>query len=348
MGADKGGLYSYVWLEALLDCRMENADTIHPDWVNIQAGEKFLLCPEGKGPPPYEVSKVEQGKALILGHRALSEAEKSPGSDWADTWAFIVQPLEDGTSRLIIRTRNARLAGWMQAIEPGVFIMELGLMNGVKARAEGNQLDPSEEALFRLVFGILLLFYLVIRYTSWFFRTGISNQKSEREQPKKTANRLLEWLVVILLIPAFIYPLKTWLDVGHVDLPAGLRWIGAGLFLIGDILLLWARKSLGKGWSTAKGSDAPELLVTNGAYRRIRHPMYLAMLLITLGMFLLSSNLIVGLPYLIAVFFMYRAYVESEEAALVEIYGDEYRDYQRRTGRLLPVIGIRSGDSRKN
>lgn len=47
------------------------------------------------------------------------------------TWALILDPLDAGTTRLIVRSRDAVSASWMSIIELGVFIME----RGIQARA---------------------------------------------------------------------------------------------------------------------------------------------------------------------------------------------------------------------
>jgi hypothetical protein len=133
LGADKGGYYSYTWIEALLNCPMSNADRIHPEWQNPQPGDLVKMCPKEFGPPPYEVAAVLPQRAFILGHRL----EGAAGAGWHSIWAFVLEPVDADTTRLIVRGRNAVEEGWMAWVEPGVFIMERGLLLGVKARAEG-------------------------------------------------------------------------------------------------------------------------------------------------------------------------------------------------------------------
>ncbi|HMA26843.1 MAG TPA: hypothetical protein VKO62_04340, partial [Solirubrobacterales bacterium] len=45
LGQDRGGFYSYEWLENLAGCRMRNADRIHPEWQHREIGEKVMLHP---------------------------------------------------------------------------------------------------------------------------------------------------------------------------------------------------------------------------------------------------------------------------------------------------------------
>lgn len=133
MGADRGGLYSYTWLERLIGCPQINADSIHPEWQHVRPGDLVKLCPGDPAPPPYIVAAVEPNRALVLGHHVdLAE----PSSPWADSWQFVLQPVDETTTRLILRTRIYQQPMINQYIEPGVFVMERGMLLGIKERAE--------------------------------------------------------------------------------------------------------------------------------------------------------------------------------------------------------------------
>ncbi len=128
LDAKKGGWYSYTWLEALLNCRMVNADRIHPEWQNLQVGDKVNMCPNEPAPPPYIVAQIHPNRAIVLGHQENGK--------WVDIYQFLMVPKQDGTTRLILRTRTMAVGGLWTIIHPGTFIMERGLLLGVKARAE--------------------------------------------------------------------------------------------------------------------------------------------------------------------------------------------------------------------
>jgi hypothetical protein len=131
LDAEKGGWYSYDWLETnLLRCPMTNADRIHPEWQDRQVGDAVRMCPGESGPPPFMVAQLHPNRAMVLGHQENGE--------WVDLYQFVITPQEDGTSRLILRTRTVMTGGLWDMIHPGVFLMERGLLNGVKARAEGQ------------------------------------------------------------------------------------------------------------------------------------------------------------------------------------------------------------------
>jgi hypothetical protein len=129
LDAEKGGWYSYDWLEtSLLRCPMTNADHIHPEWQDRQVGDLVRMCPGESGPPPYVVAQLHPDLAMVLGHQE--------GDEWVDLYQFVIIPQTDGSSRLILRTRTMMAGGLWDIIHPGVFIMERGMLNGIKERAE--------------------------------------------------------------------------------------------------------------------------------------------------------------------------------------------------------------------
>jgi hypothetical protein len=129
LGAERGGMYSYEWFETdILQCELINADRIHEEWQGLKVGDKVKMCPrEGWGPPAYEVAFMETGRALVIGHQENGK--------WGDIWQFILVPQADGTTRLILRSRDMKSGIW-NVIRPGEFIMSRGMMLGIKERAE--------------------------------------------------------------------------------------------------------------------------------------------------------------------------------------------------------------------
>jgi hypothetical protein len=129
MGAERGGLYSYSWFEThVLQCKLVNADRIHPEWQDLKAGDKVKMCPGDLGPVPFDVASVEPNRAVVLGH--------SDKGTWLDTWQFVLIPHTDGTTRLILRSRDMKSGGLWTVMRPGQFVMERGMLLGIKQRAE--------------------------------------------------------------------------------------------------------------------------------------------------------------------------------------------------------------------
>lgn len=107
---------------------MENADRIHPEWQVLGVGDLIHTCPDEPAPPPYIVAQIHPNQALVMGHKDRG--------DWVDLYQFVILPQEDGTSRLVLRTRSNMVGGIWSIIKPGAFIMERGMLLGIKQRAE--------------------------------------------------------------------------------------------------------------------------------------------------------------------------------------------------------------------
>ncbi|HSL29032.1 MAG TPA: hypothetical protein VK900_07530 [Anaerolineales bacterium] len=130
IGAERGGWYSYEWFETnILRCEISNADRIHAKWQNLKVGDSVKMCPGTSGPPPYEVALLESDRAMILGHQENGE--------WIEVWQFVLLPQADGSTRLIVRSRNAAQGWFWDVIRPGEFIMARGMLLGIRERAEG-------------------------------------------------------------------------------------------------------------------------------------------------------------------------------------------------------------------
>ncbi len=80
-------------------------------------------------------------------------------------------------------------------------------------------------------------------------------------------------------------------------------------------------------------------IVRHGVYRRVRHPMYAAIWLVSLSQGLLLDNWLAGWSAVAAVAPMYLIRVPREERMMCDAFGDAYRDYMRETGRLWPRLG---------
>lgn len=138
IGQERGGFYSYDWLENLFAVRMHNADHIMPAWQHPRIGQQVGFM---ANPPPMsvtEIARIDPEQMIIL----------------KGGWGFYLQPVDAQTTRLIVRYASFPVKGSLSAalfyyalFEPIHFVMESGMMLGIKQRAErvalGNGLLPS-------------------------------------------------------------------------------------------------------------------------------------------------------------------------------------------------------------
>ena len=114
--------------------------------------------------------------------------------------------------------------------------------------------------------------------------------------------------------------------------------VGLVLSVAGYALMAWALLALRTSYQP--GGCAPragDRLVVAGPYGLIRHPMYTAALLIALGLAGLTqsfASLAVFASYVVLIGLL----LPVEEGRLQRIYGEAYVSYQRRVGRLAPLM----------
>ena len=136
IGQDRGGFYSYTWVENMMLADIHSARTVNPDWQSLQEGDLLPLTPphyplglgrrneKGVGP---RIRRFVPGEFMVL-----------------DGWgSFVVQPAAGGKTRLIVRDPTPSMSLpvkvlWQVFFEPGHFAMEREMMKGIRARAEGT------------------------------------------------------------------------------------------------------------------------------------------------------------------------------------------------------------------
>jgi hypothetical protein len=124
-GQNRGGFNSYYWLENLFAAKMHNADSIVLQWQNPQPGDTVYYG-EGEG---YEmISFVKRNEYYALGG-----------------WTLYLDSMDANNTRLIVRypsmeVKQSRMMRvyYYSLFEPLHFIMESGMMMGIKRRAEEN------------------------------------------------------------------------------------------------------------------------------------------------------------------------------------------------------------------
>src|SRR4030095_1735092 len=187
--------------------------------------------------------------------------------------------------------------------------------------------------LWDMVFLIGFIAYLVIR--GIFERRIKSNEKVVSRSHGRDRCLILIMVVGGLLLPV-IYLFTPWMGFADYRLPAFVPWVGAALMVFALWLFWHSHADLGQNWSLTLEIRKGHQLVTHGVYRSIRHPMYASIWLFSLAQGLLLHNWLAGWSAFVAFAIMYFVRTPQEEQMMCEFFGQEYRDYIKRTGRLFP------------
>jgi protein-S-isoprenylcysteine O-methyltransferase Ste14 len=160
-------------------------------------------------------------------------------------------------------------------------------------------------------------------------------KKREEGLPSKVAG----FLGLIGFVSILVFTINpVWLDFANLEFPTWLRWAGVGIAILGFALLQWAQVTLGKSWSDTPRMMKEQKLITEGPYQYIRHPIYTAFLLILGSLLLISSNWLIGLCMIGMTVLEIVSRMNYEESLMTTYFGEQYRAYMKKTGRLLPRL----------
>jgi len=138
MGQDRGGMYSYDWLENLIGLDIHSTREVKAEWQHLTAGDHVVVVPEGFGPMPdgyrFTVARVEPARALVL-------RQAPPEHPWNGVWSFHLVPSGSGGCRLLSRARtevpaHVGMRSATRVMEPVTLLMTRRMLHGIKERAE--------------------------------------------------------------------------------------------------------------------------------------------------------------------------------------------------------------------
>jgi len=125
IGEDRGGFYSYDWLERLVGAKMHNARAVHPEWQNLGVGDTVWLARRYGQNASQVVAAAEPKSHLVLMSAAdfdrVQRGEKAFGS-----WAFCLRPHNGGHQAAGPRHRRD---GRITSFDIPHFVMERGMLH---------------------------------------------------------------------------------------------------------------------------------------------------------------------------------------------------------------------------
>ncbi len=146
IGQGRGGFYSYEFLENLIGCKMCNANEIIPELQILKVGDSIPMHPTMGS--PYKVATINPVHSLVLLIREDTKtgktfelSDKLPETYQNMSWLFFIEEHDDGTTRLISRSRN----DWNQSLGNTLFFgifgpitleMDRKMLLGIKKRVE--------------------------------------------------------------------------------------------------------------------------------------------------------------------------------------------------------------------
>jgi protein-S-isoprenylcysteine O-methyltransferase Ste14/peptidoglycan/xylan/chitin deacetylase (PgdA/CDA1 family) len=192
---------------------------------------------------------------------------------------------------------------------------------------------------WNLVFLIGFVVYCAIR--------GVYEKRTRRmEKLVRRGDRLDIGLMVVVFVGNVLLPVlylaTPWLEFADYSLPPFVPRCGV-VVMLAALWLFWrAHADLGLNWSVTLEVRNGHELVRHGVYRAVRHPMYASIFLFGLAQGLLLANWLAGWSALATFAPLYLIRTPREEQMMCETFGQEYRDYMSKTGRLFPRMTRRA------
>ena len=201
-----------------------------------------------------------------------------------------------------------------------------------------------EPILFRIIFFSLWALLAIIR--GYYYR---KNPEEKEKTPLRErlddlkAEGINALILTAILIPLFVAALilyifaPPWMVWAKLPIPPILQWLGVAIALGSNALFIWVHRTLDRQWSLSLRIKTEHQLITSGPYQYVRHPMYTALGIYTLGMILISADILLLIFFAISLGYNIHR-VDREELMLIEEFGDAYRNYMKYTGRFLPRL----------
>ena len=187
----------------------------------------------------------------------------------------------------------------------------------------------------KMVWAIGVVGWFVIRYPH--------ARRSKRTTILRRSDRLRERILLSIsltglgILPA-VYVFVGFHGVADYSFQPWAAWLGTAVFACSLWLFDRTHKDLGRNWSVTLEVREQHRLITRGVYHHIRHPMYSALVLYSLGQALVIPNWVAGPANLVAFTILFTLRVHAEEQMMSDTFGDEYAIYAARTKRLVPGV----------
>jgi len=187
----------------------------------------------------------------------------------------------------------------------------------------------------KLIWALGCVAWFIIRYP----HQRRARRMPVKESPARTRERILLTISFCgLFVVPLIYVFTDEPRFATYRFQPALALAGAGVFAAALALFYRIHRELGRSWSVTLEIRDQHVLVTDGLYRHVRHPMYTAFWLWALAQLLLLPNWIAGPAGLVGFGTLFFCRVGAEERMMLAAFGEDYRAYMERTKRIIPRI----------
>jgi protein-S-isoprenylcysteine O-methyltransferase Ste14 len=187
---------------------------------------------------------------------------------------------------------------------------------------------------YAIVFAVA---YVLAFYQEWHVLGKRKPKPGETRPQDRGSCAFLQWGVGVSIVAAcFCAVYVPGATIKHERLPC--FWVGMAVMVIGGLLRRYCFRTLGEHFQPVVNVVAGQPVIEKGLYRWIRHPSYSAAFFLFVGLGLALGNWLSLAIILLVMVIGYAYRIHVEEQALAETIGAPYREYMKRTKRLIPFI----------
>lgn len=185
---------------------------------------------------------------------------------------------------------------------------------------------------------IAIIFIIISRFLDPFIRYGREAKSISRTEKDKNSTTLLGILNIVnllLLLSGFLLNRYNVIVLFHNLM---IPFLGNFILITGFIVRVIAIRTLKEYYTRTLKIQSSQKVVDTGMYKYIRHPGYVGSILQWLGAGIASNNIVVLSLITLTTLIVYQYRIKSEEKMLIEGLGNNYKDYIKRTKKLIPEI----------
>ena len=191
--------------------------------------------------------------------------------------------------------------------------------------------------LFQQVFIVILVVISIIRIYYGKHRLTTKYIKSIHPILERINSYLVSFGMIIF--PLLNIFLSTF-DKFKFYVPYYFKIFSGVMLFLATIIFYLSHKELADNWSPFVEVKERQKLIKTGIYRYIRHPMYLSMWLFAFFQGFLLSNIFIEIFGILAWSNLYFIRINNEEKIMIDIFGNEYKEYIENTGRIFPKLRL--------
>jgi protein-S-isoprenylcysteine O-methyltransferase Ste14 len=176
---------------------------------------------------------------------------------------------------------------------------------------------------------------MIVNAAVWLTQPPVSGSETVKN---KGTDKFSVLLILFFSLGSIALSVCDWAYIGNTITSKYISLVGVCLMILGIIIRTWAIQVLGKYFTATVQIKDDHKLITKGPYTYVRHPSNAGAWITITGATVFFGSYIAFVVALLGMGFSYYIRIKLEEKILVQVFGQEYRNYQKRVRKIIPFI----------